>query len=143
MKPSVYLAASFSRQAEMRAVAKRLRAIGVECTSRWLHEDQSIHSASIPDRQKFLKRCALTDIDDVRMCGIFVRFSDTEEMAFPLVRASLATGARHFETGLAWAIGRPIIIVGGHQNVFDWLDDNLVHLPDTNALIDYFTERVN
>jgi hypothetical protein len=139
VKPSVYLAASFGRQAEMRAVAERLRAIGVECTSRWLNEEQSVHTKG--SRPKFLNRCALTDIEDVRAAAVFVRFSDAEEMAFPLVRQSLATGARHFETGLAWALGRPIIVIGGKVNVFDYLD-GLIHLPDTDALIQHFSGRI-
>ena len=139
MKPSVYLAASFGRQEEMRAVARRLRAVGVECTSRWLREDQSIHTKG--SRDKFLTKCALTDIEDVRAARIFVRFSDKEEMAFPLVQSKLATGARHFEMGLAWACNKKIIVVGGRQNIFDWLED-VKHLPDTNALIQYFAERI-
>jgi hypothetical protein len=140
MKPKVYLAAAFGRQDEMRAVAKRLRAIGVECTSRWLHEDQSVHTKG--SRPKFLNRCALTDIEDVRRAEVFVRFSDAEEMKFPLVRSRLATGARHFEMGLAWALGRPIIVIGGRQHVFDWLEDGIIHLPDTKALIQHFSGKV-
>ena len=139
MNPSVYLAASFSRQAEMQAVAKRLRAIGVRVTSRWLREDQSIHTTG--SRPKFLNRCALTDIEDVRLADVFVRFSD--DLHFPLVPSHLATGARHFEMGLAWALGHPIIVVGGRNSVFDWLMEGVTHLPDENALIEYFSERVN
>jgi hypothetical protein len=141
MKPSVYLASSFSRQAEMRVVAERLRAIGVECTSRWLNEDQSIHTKG--SRPKFLERCALTDIEDVRRADVFVRFSDAEEMSFPLVASHLATGARHFEMGLAWALRHQILVVGGRQHVFDWLQDGILHLPDTDALIEHFSGRIN
>jgi hypothetical protein len=139
MKPSVYLAASFGRQAEMRVVEVRLRAVGVACTSRWLQENQSVHTKGA--RDKFLTNCALTDVEDVRRADVFVRFSDTEELSFPLVRASLATGARHFEDGLAWALNKKRIIVGGRCNIFDWLPET-VHLPDTDSLIKHFSRKV-
>jgi hypothetical protein len=134
----VYLAASLSRQKEMRQIEKRLRAIGIECTSRWLREDQSIHTEGA--REEFLTRCAVTDIQDVSRCETLVRFSDADELKFPLVYAKLATGARHFEDGLAWALGKNRIVVGGRQNIFDWLDDT-THLPDTEALISYFSSK--
>jgi hypothetical protein len=38
-----------------------------------------------------------------------------------------------FEFGLAWGAGIPIVVVGGMQNVFDYLP-NVTHLPDVTAL---------
>lgn len=127
----VYIAASFSRQKEMQDVARRLLFAGVDVNSRWLHEDQSLDHSP-----EFLRICALKDIEDVQDCDVFVRFSD--DLHFPLVYSHLATGARHFEMGLAWVLGKEIIVVSGKQQIFDHLED-IIHLPDENALIDYFT----
>ena len=122
----------------MQLVAAKLRELGVEITSRWLYEDQSIHTKG--SRPKFLNRCALTDIEDVRLSDVLVRFSD--DLHFPLVYSHLATGARHFEMGLAWALNKRLIVVGGRQNIFDWLEEGVTHLSDTDALIKHFQEKI-
>ena len=139
MSLKVYLAASFSRQAEMRLVAARLVDVGVEITSRWLFENQGMKHGNA--RRKFMMRCALTDLEDIRAGDVFVRFSD--DLTSPLVPSHLATGARMGETMYAYALGRPVIIVGGHQNVFDFLS-SFTHVKDTDALVQYFNpEEVN
>ena len=139
MSLKVYLAASFSRQAEMRLVASRLVDVGVEITSRWLFENQGMKHGNA--RRKFMFRCALTDLEDVRAADVLVRFSDDLSEAF--IPSNLGTGARHFETGYAFALGKPIIIVGGQQNVFDFVS-SMTHVKDVDALVDYFNpEEIN
>lgn len=128
----VYLAASFSRQAEMRLIAARLVEVGVEITSRWLFESQGMKHGNA--RRKFMMRCALTDLEDVRVADILVRFTD--DLTSITVPSHLATGARHFETGFAYALGKPIIIVGGQQNVFDFLS-NVTHVKNEDELIQF------
>lgn len=129
----VYLAASFSRQKEMRIVAARLADVGVEITSRWLFENQGMKHGNA--RRKFMMRCALTDLEDIRSCDVFVRFTD--DLTPMMVPSHLATGARMGETMYAYSLGKPVIIVGGHQNVFDFLP-SFTHIKDTDALIQYF-----
>jgi hypothetical protein len=131
----VYLAASFSRQEEMQNVARDLRATGVNVIARWLDEDRSVKNHT-PDA---LNGLALIDIEDIMSCDVFVRFSD--DLGLPLVYSQLATGARHFEMGLAWATFKDIIVVGGHQQLFDYLA-SIVHLPDTESLINHFSEKI-
>ncbi len=126
----VYLAASFSRQYEMRTVAARLQ--GVQITSRWLFENQGMKHGN--SRRKFMMRCAITDLQDVQACDILVRFAD--DLSTITIPSHLGTGARHFEMGYAYALGKQIIVVGDHQNVFDFLG-NVTHLKDTDALVQY------
>jgi hypothetical protein len=124
----VYLAAAWSRQQEIRAVAQELRAIGVEVTSRWLDEREAQNPA---DWARHRRETAFIDIQDVRRADILVRFTDN--LKTETIPSHLGTGARMFEFGLAWGAGIPIVVVGGRQNVFDYLI-GITHLPDVEAL---------
>lgn len=115
----VYLAAAFSRQDEIAAVASRLTEKGIEVTSRWLHV------------KKERLENAFMDVEDVRRADILVRFTDN--ISSNLVPTRLISGARHFETGLAWERGIPIIVVGGHQNIFDEFP-NITHVDSVDEL---------
>jgi hypothetical protein len=122
----VYLAAAFDRQKEIEEVAVRLRSKGIEVTSRWLYiKKERLENAFI-------------DAEDVRRADMLVRFTDNNP---PIVMAgggewvprSLISGGRHFETGLAWERGIPIIVVGGKQNIFDEFP-NIRHVQNVNEL---------
>lgn len=129
----VYLASSFSRQAEMRDVRAALEAYGVEITSRWLEESYSLKGYG---KHRFARECAYTDLEDVKRADIVVRFSD--DLSGDLIPSKLGTGARMVEFGYALALGKTLIVVSGIQNVFDFLPQ-VVHLKDTNELIRYLS----
>jgi hypothetical protein len=124
----LYLAAAFSRQKEIKEVAVRLESKGIEITSRWL------------DVKKERLENAFMDVEDVRRANILVRFTDhirntptyiiSENVYAPM---RFISGARHFETGLAWERGIPIIIVGGKQNIFDEFP-NIRHVRNVDEL---------
>lgn len=61
-----------------------------------------------------------------------MRFAD--DLSEDSIPSHLGTGARHFEMGLAFALGKPLIVVGKRQNLFDFLPHVTV-LKDTSALI--------
>jgi|SRR5579864_3987775 len=133
----VYLAASYSRKEEIRKIAEELKEMGINIQARWLYEPK------IPmpqDRDNFLRERAEIDADDVLLADVLVRFSD--DLSEPMVPAHLATGSRMFEMGLAWADGTKIVVVGGHQCVFDYLKQ-IVHLPDVEALKQYLFSLQN
>ena len=124
----IYLAAAFSRQEEIKQVALRLESKGLEITSRWL------------DVKKERLENAFMDVEDVRRSDFLVRFTDdmfhsdvwsSNNEAY--VPARLISGARHFETGLAWERGIPIIVVGGKQNIFDEFP-NITHVSSVSEL---------
>jgi len=124
----VYLAAAFSRQEEIEKIAVRLSEKGLEITSRWLYV------------KKERLENAFMDVEDIRRADVLVRFTDTikniptyiiSENVYAPIR--YLSGARHFETGLAWERGIPIIVVGGKQNIFDELP-NIRHVQNVNEL---------
>jgi len=140
----VYLAAAWSRRAEIEEVAVRLRKLGVEVTSNWLTEEKAQQTGA---KEKFLRDRAYLDIRDVDEADAIVRFTDDlsiyDLFAFKPSRFSVAeiiaklkaliSGARHFEFGYAKARGKTLYVVGGKQNVFDRLD-GIVHLKDVDEL---------
>jgi hypothetical protein len=125
----LYLAAAFSRQEEIKLIAVRLESKGLTITSRWL------------EVKKERLENAFMDVEDVRRADILVRFTDTVQSSLitmtgynePYVPARLISGARHFETGLAWERGIPIIVVGGKQNIFDEFP-NITHVDSVYDL---------
>jgi len=122
----VYLAAAWGRRLEIAQVAEQLRALGIEITSRWLTEETDMSS----DRAQFLAERAEIDLADVDAADALVRFTDT---LAPTVDGRLISGARMVEFGYAKARGKILYVVGGHQNVFDYLP-GVVHVDDVNEL---------
>ena len=114
----IYLAARYSRLAELQDYADDLRAIGHRVEARWLRGDHQmlggadrVESAtvSIPlEGQPF----AQDDYWDVGEADMLIAFSE-EPMA-----ATGSRGGRHVEFGLALAWNKEIIVVGPRENVF-------------------------
>ena len=126
----VYLAAAFSRKNEILQVAHQLEEIGVTVTSRWLTEQ---HAASTDtSKSAFLAERAQIDLDDIDRADVLVRFSD--DLSAPTVPSHLATGSRMGEMMHARANHKTIIVVGGHQCVFDYLPD-VSHVRTVDDLI--------
>lgn len=121
---NIYLAASWSRRREIQLVAVKLVQREFKVTSGWLYREIAPESA------------ALMDLEDVGRADTLVRFSDAG-VVLPAdsltVHFSLATGARHFEMGYAYATGKRMIVVGGRQNIFDSLP-YIEHVKDEEEL---------
>src|SRR5690242_17661572 len=98
-KPKIYLAARFDRQEEMRYVRRKLEKYGFTVTSRWLDERPGADPSM----------CACIDVADIKDADLLIRFSDSLNGA--TVPSRYATGGRMFESGLAWALGKPILVV--------------------------------
>jgi len=128
----LYLAAAFSRQAEMKRVAEELTDCGFEITSRWL-----TNTPGVIKGKKARMQDAFMDINDLREADILVRFSD--DLTKDSIPAKLGSGARMFEFGMAWERGMPIVVVGGRQNIFDSLP-NVTHVADLKELFEYLGE---
>lgn len=161
----IYLASAWSRKEEMQGIANQLTAMGHEITSRWLfnEKDQSTLVPLSKDavasqfesvaREALHQEHALHDVEDVLRADCLIRFSDADEMAFPLVASKLCSGARHFEMGLAYLWGKLaefyanempnseiivkpniIFVVGGKQNIFDRLPE-IMHVENTSKML--------
>lgn len=133
----VYLAGAYKRRAEIKEVAEKLRAIGVEVTSKWLEREDTD-----PSHQN-MRYQAYRDILDILAADIVVRFTDVRDStlrdpACQFVAAGLISGARHFEMGLAFYANKRLVVVGGHQNVFDYLDE-VTHVADVEELKEKLT----
>jgi len=130
----IYLAAAWSRRDEIAAVADQLRELpGIEITSRWLKEP-TVLGSKIVRGNRFRRRRAQEDVADVRRADMLVRFSD--DLSGTTVPAKLATGSRMFEQGLAYALGKRIVVVGGQQPIFDYLPE-MTHLRHVDELKNY------
>ena len=131
----IYIAASWNRKEEAQRLAAMLESLGIEITSQWIDRPPRPENVSY---EEYERQEALIDVEDVLRCDVLVRLSDKEIMGFPLIPSSFATGARMFETGLAWHAGKEVIVIGQEQNVFDYLPGILI-LKDEQQLKEYLT----
>lgn len=103
MKLKLYLAARFTRRAEMEEIARGLEALGrFEITARWVFGGENgLNRAQI----------AMLDIEDVDRADIVVSFTHP--------RGTLTSGGgRHVEYGYALAKNKALVIIGECENVF-------------------------
>ena len=106
---SVYLAARIRRRDELLAHAAELNAAGIEVTSSWL-------TMPAPDDWASTVWADLARIDreDVRRADGLILFAEPE----------LDGGSgRHVEFGMALALGKPTIVVGRVENLFQRLPE--------------------
>lgn len=108
----VYLASRFSRLPELLAHKAELEEHGIQITSRWLlggHEWVGTSDEEIPVARNHI--FATEDLEDITNADVVVCFTES-------ARSGPARGGRHFEAGYAYAIGKPIVVVGYRENVF-------------------------
>lgn len=134
----IYLAAAWARKLEIKAIANELDSLGygIYVDSRWLDEPDATYGGT-ENRDAVRRERAEIDISDVEDADMLVRFTD--DLSTPMVPSSLATGARMVEMGVAYALGKKIVVVGGHQPIFDYLP-GIVHVKDVEELKKYLLE---
>jgi hypothetical protein len=132
----IYLAAAFSRKEEIRKIAEELVALGINVQARWLYEPECPAKPAETDRFVFMCERAEIDEEDVLAADVLVRFSDDLNTPSEMVEARLATGARMVEMGMARVNGAKLIVVGGHQCVFDYWRE-VTHINDVTELKTY------
>jgi len=132
----IYLAGAFGRQEELQSISLKLKSLGFEITARWIDQEDTKAIAACENeeqKEKLLRIYAYHDYYDVLAADILVRFSDADVMQFPLADSKLVSGARMFEHGIAWVLGKRTIVVGGKQNIFDRLD-GVEHVDNVDEL---------
>ncbi len=130
----IYLAARYSRRAELCGYRDTLRAAGFTVEARWLDgnhqigtdgtpigdrgeklvegDDESTHVAAAELRSKF----AQEDFADVMTCDMLIAFMEPP-------RSGNSRGGRHVEFGVALGTMKRVWIVGPRENIFCWMDD--------------------
>ena len=133
---SVYLAARFSKQEQLREYRDLFVKKGILVTSTWLDQDVVTNLGGPGEKHELNTRFAIQDLVDVRLADGLVFFSEPE-----LARR----GGRHVEYGYALALGKPIYVVGGKENIFHYtpgirhfgsVDEVLQDITLTNFYLD-------
>jgi len=122
----IYLAARYSRRAELQRYARELVLLGHEVTARWLlgqhriTDEQLAGAASTAslDDLRLGQRYARDDITDVAHADLLIAFTEQP-------RSTSSRGGRHVEHGIALALHKPVWLVGPRENVFHTLADGL------------------
>lgn len=102
----VYLSSRYDRILELAGYRSELASMGIDCSARWLDGDTAAETAAN----------AIIDIHDIYQADVLVTFSEGKEPVSGGQR-----GGRHFEAGVAYETGIPVVVVGGQENVFHCL----------------------
>ena len=119
---AVYLAARYSRKNEIREKAKELIDLGITVTSRWLEEKEDPNATMADVGDAFCLEVANQDIEDIDHSDLVVLFTENPEEAY-------VRGGRHFESGYAYGLKKPLIILGPRENVFH----HLLNVPNVET----------
>lgn len=126
MKMNVYLAARFSRKAEMRAVAERLEARGTyQVVSRWIDGHEC---ADADCTVAELARFAAEDREDIYAADGLIAFTETPDSGYQ-------SGGRHVEFGIALERDLWVAIIGPPENIFHYLDLAVEHFDSLDQFL--------
>ena len=133
----VYLAARYSRNAEMRGVRDVLEALGFQVTSRWIDQHggnllESIVAERLNAEPGECSRYALIDLDDLHAADTVISFTSA---------GGGGKGGRHIEFGYALGLGKHVVIVGPRENVFHTLP-TVEWYPDWPHLVMAWSARL-
>lgn len=120
----IYLAARYSRNAEMREFRGRLEIEGHEVTSRWIDQHggdvlESFVAQKLNSDPEHCAHYAKVDLDDLTAADWVVSFTSSN---------GGGKGGRHIEFGVALALGKRLFLVGPRENVFHTLPQ-VEHFP--------------
>ena len=113
MTHTIYLAARYSRHTEMQGYAEQIHALpGYHVRARWILGNHRITDEDIHAGREYalIQQYLQEDINDLTSADTLVAF--TEAMRTP------TRGGRHVEFGMALALGKRLIVVGGAENLF-------------------------
>lgn len=131
---NIYLAARYSRRAELCGYRDTLTAMGHIVTSRWLNGDHQISDngqpigetgealiegddgSTSPKAIALRERFAQEDIKDVKDADILIAFTEPP-------RSNASRGGRHVELGIALGLGIKVWVIGHRENIFCWLPE--------------------
>ena len=106
---NVYIAAPYQMRDEALVLMFLLKDEGIGCTSSWLTESAEDDS----------DEAARRDLADIDKADAFVAMA-------PERYRNAGTGGRHVEYGYAFALGKPLLLLGIVSNVFHRLSEAVV-----------------
>jgi hypothetical protein len=107
VKPIVYVAAPWENKVAAAYIAQKFVDLGFEINCRWwTHKDTDDHAE--------LQSQAVEDLDSIGLADFFVVLNTTQ------------SEGKAFETGVAYTIGLPVVVIGGRSNIFHHLSDMAV-----------------
>ncbi len=127
----IYLAARYSRAAEMREVRQRIENAGHTVTSTWI--DQTIGEIprdTLNTEPMAHAQYAQRDFADLIDAEAVISFTSMD---------GGGRGGRHIEFGMALALNKRLIIVGPRENVFHTLSGVEVY-HDIDAMLEAWAE---
>lgn len=107
--PRAYLAASWGRRAELCGYREALWGQNIHVTSRWIDEAGD----GLPPGNMRCLVAAQRDLQDIREADFVLFFTDPPGQ-------STSRGGRHTELGYALALGKPVIVIGEPENIFQY-----------------------
>lgn len=125
----VYLAARYSRRLELCEYRSQLEDRGFSIPAKWLQGShqittdgralgdagESLVEATGESDAELRRKFAQDDYDDVASADMLVAFTEAENTP------GRSRGGRHVELGIALALGKTVVVVGPHENIFTWL----------------------
>jgi len=129
----VYIASNFADKDRVKERGEELKALGIECTSRWASESAP-HNCKITDKPaQYMRETAVFDVEDITKSDKVVLTVPTPEQLMNLTPHQMSRGGRTFESGLFYGLmlsecfgpdefARELIIMGDKENVFHFLD---------------------
>jgi hypothetical protein len=108
-----YLAASFTRQEEMREFRNALLAAGEEVQARWVTSDD--HKMEDQPTDDARARCAIEDLDDIAKSDGIINFTNN------VGQGKRNRGGRHAEFGVGLALNKRMVLIGPREHVFHYL----------------------
>lgn len=129
----VYIASNFADKDRVKERGDELKALGIECTSRWALENAP-HDCKITDKPaQYMRETAVFDVEDIVSSDKVVLTVPTHEQLVNMTPHQMSRGGRTFESGLMYGMmlaarlrntrdGRELIIMGDKENVFHFLD---------------------
>jgi hypothetical protein len=113
-----YLAARYSRIAEMREVAHLLVGLGHEICCRWIESSEhdimtGWNGVGVPDALDSARSaCAVDDVVDIHTADCLICFSDPSRSNLP------SRGGHNVELGVALGAGKTVYVIGPRENIF-------------------------
>jgi hypothetical protein len=131
----VYIASNFADKDRVKERGEELKALGIECTSRWASESAP-HNCKITDKPaQYMRETAVYDVEDILASDKLVMTVPTPEQLMDMTPHQMSRGGRTFESGLMYGLilaeflggipsdcARELIIMGDKENVFHFLD---------------------